>query len=118
MNKIFDKIKNKLKNKFGTFSETKEVTIQKYKPIFITIDGNKHEGTIYNWCIANRLNCKVPVYLMDLVLEDKYIKDKDGIMYFISNILSVEWKLIEERVVEDNFKYYKNFITDKELKNN
>lgn len=92
-----------------------KITIQKYKPFFITIDNIKHEGLEYNWGIVDRLRCSVPEYIMIDIKSDGYIEDENKIMYPLSNIISIEWKLIEEKIVEDNFGDYQIFVKTKEL---
>lgn len=93
----------------------RKVTLQKYRPIFVTADNIQHEGLKYNWVIADRLICSVPKYIMVDIKSDGYIEDKNKIMYSLSNVLSIEWKLVDEKVVEDNFSKYQIFVTTEEL---
>lgn len=102
-------------DKFKRIFERENVTIQKFKPFFITIDGVEHEGRNYNWCISDRISCTVPEYLMISIRSDKYIEDKNEVMYMLTNIISVRWELVGEKVVEDNFDRYRCFVTTKEL---
>jgi len=92
-----------------------KVTLQKFKPFFVTVDGVQHEGSCYNWGILDRLRCSVPEYIMIDIKSDGYIEDKNKIMYPLFNVVSIEWKLLEEKVVEDNFRDYQVFVTTKEL---
>ena len=107
---------NIFKKPIKTF-EKKKVTIQKFKPFFVTIDGAQHEGLNYGWGIADRLLCPIPEFIMIDIESDGYIKDKDKVMYPLSNIVSIEWKLLEERIVPDNFSKYQIYVTTKELDN-
>ena len=102
-------------NKFKKVFEKEKVTVQKFKPLFTTVDGVEHEGKSYGWCISDRLTCEVPKYIMTFIKSDGYIKGKDEIMYILSNIISIRWDLLEERIVEDNFSEYKIFLTTDEL---
>lgn len=86
------------------------VTVKKYKPIFITVDNVKHEGLEYNWAIADRLKCSIPEYIMLDIKSDGYIEDENKIMYPLSNIISIEWKLSKEMIVEDNFSEYQVYV--------
>lgn len=93
------------------------VTVKKYKPLFITVDNVKHEGLECNWAIEDRLICSIPEYIMLNIKSDGYIEDENRIMYPLSNIISIEWKLLKEIIVEDNFDKYKIFLTTEELEN-
>lgn len=104
---IFKKVK--------TAIEPNKVTLQKYKPYFVTVDGVRHEGLNYCWCIAERLRCSIPEYIMVDLRSDGYIEDQDLLMHPLSNVISIEWKLIDEKTVEDRFSQYQIFVTTKEL---
>jgi hypothetical protein len=104
--------------KFKKVFEKKKVTAQKFKPFFITVDGVEHEGLSYGWFISNRLRCTVPEYIMIDIKSDGYIEDKDDVMYMLTNVISIRWEPLEERVVEDNFSEYAIFISTEELENN
>ena len=95
--------------------EKKKITIQKFKPFFTTTDGSKHEGSEYKWGISDRFVCTVPEFIMIDIKSDGYIKDKDKVMYPLTNVVSIEWKLLEERIVEDNFSRYELFLSTEEL---
>ena len=95
--------------------EKEKVTVQKFKPFFITTDGIEHEGLNYNWAISNRLRRTVPQYLMIDIKTDGYMKDINEIMYPLTNIISIRWDLLEEKIVEDKFSEYKLFLTTEEL---
>lgn len=86
------------------------VTLRKYKPIFITVDNVKHEGIKYNWIIIDRLSCGAPEYLIEDIISDGYIEDKEHIMYILTNVISVEWKVVEEKIVEDTFDVYQVYV--------
>jgi hypothetical protein len=86
------------------------ITLRKYKPNFTTTDGNKHEGTVSRWAIKERLKCSIPQYLMINITSDGYIEDKEKIMYPLTNIISIEWEVVEEIKVEDRFSEFDVFI--------
>lgn len=96
--------------------EKKKVTIQKFKPFFTTIDGIEHEGCNYKWGISDRVTCTIPEYIMIVIKLYGYIEDKNGIIYPLTNVVSIEWKLLEEKIVEDNFNN-QVFVETKELEN-
>ena len=100
---------------FNIFKEKTIITIQKFKPFFITTDGIRHEGLDYPWYIADRLRCTVPEYIMIDIKSNGYIEDKDKIMYLLPNIISIEWKLLEERKIVDKFSNYQISISTKEI---
>ena len=108
--KMFWKKKNKEPKKVKT------ITLQRFQPIFTTIDGIVHEGIDwYKWVNADGLLCSVPKYMMISVKEDGYLEDKNNkAMYPLNNIISIEWKLLEEKIVLDNF-YHQVYFSDKEV---
>ena len=113
-----DKIVSKINDKINEKLKPKMVTIQKYKPFFITNDDVKHEGINRRWCIIDRLNCSVPQYMMIGTMDDGYIEDENRVMHLLSNVKSIEWKLMGEDVVEDTFPLYQIFVTTEELQKN
>jgi hypothetical protein len=52
---------------------------------------------------------------MTYIKNDGYIQDEKKIMYLLSNVISIEWKMVKEIVVDDNFDIYRTFVTTKEL---
>jgi hypothetical protein len=106
---------NKKSNVKEKIFEKKKARIQKFKPYFTTIDGVEHEGVNYNWCISDRVSCTVPEYLMISINHDKFIEDVNEIMYMLSNVISIRWELLDERIVEDKFSDFKVFLTNKDL---
>lgn len=110
-NKMFWNRKNKKQKKPNT------ITLQRFQPFFTTIDNVLHEGIDrYKWANADGLLCTVPEYLMIDIKSDGYMKDKNDVMYPIQNIVSIEWKLLEEKIVLDNFYHKWNiFFDDKEV---
>lgn len=97
---------------FKKLFRKEKINIRKYKPVFITVDGKEHEGPVYNWIIVDRLKCSAPEYIMIDVRSDSYLRDKEGIMYILSNIISIDWQLVEEREVEDTFDEFKVYVQD------
>lgn len=95
----------------------KTITLQRFQPIFTTTDNVEHEGIdTYKWANADGLLCSVPEYLMIDIKSDGYMKDKNDVMYPMQNIRSIEWKLLGEKVVLDNFYHdYQIFFSSKEV---
>ena len=100
---------------FEKIFKKKNVTLQKYQPFFITTDNKAHVGYEYNWAIVERLKCDVPEYLTDITIHDGYLKDTNNLYYPLSNILSIDWQLLEEKVVPDTFDDFQVFVTTKNL---
>jgi hypothetical protein len=97
---------------FKKLFKNPKIKIQKYKPVFITVDGKNHEGPEYNWIIPSRIKCSPSTYIMYDVSSDGYLRDKEGIMYILSSIISIDWRVIEEREVEDTYDEFKVYIKD------
>lgn len=93
----------------------KTITLRKFKPVFTTIDGNTHIGNEYKYGIVERLLCTIPEYIMIDIKSDGYIKDHRNVMYPLANIMSIDWTLEDEKIVEDSFNMYTIFVSEKEL---
>lgn len=93
----------------------KTVTVQKFRPVFTTVDGNTHIGWEYKYGIVERLLCSVPEYIMIDVKSDGYMKDHRGVIYPLGNIVSIDWTLEDEKVVEDRFGEWTVFVSEKEV---
>lgn len=92
------------------------VTLQKFKPVFTTVDGNTHTGFEYNYGIVERLLCSVPEYMMIDIKSDGYLEDNCGVMYPLTNIVSIDWQLVDEKEeAEDKFGEYQIFVTTKDV---
>ena len=100
---------------FKNIIKKRKVPVQKFKPFFVTTDGRIHECADYNWCIADRINCTIPQFIMIDIKSDGYIEDEYGVMYPLTNVVSIKWELLEERIVEDNFGEYNVTVTTEEL---
>lgn len=92
------------------------VTIQQYKCIFTTIDGATHNGFTTRWAIADRLRCTVPDYVMIDIKSQGYIWDENHNMYILSNVISIEWIKVDEKVIVDTFSRYDIFIDESDTK--
>lgn len=110
---MFLRRKNKIKEK----RRPKTIILQKYQPFFTTIDNVVHEGTDkYKWVNSDEILCTIPEYLMIGIKSDGYMEDKNDVIYPIQNIISIEWKLLEEKIVLDNFYHKWNvFFSDEEV---
>lgn len=96
---------------FKKLFENPKIKIQRYKPVFVTVDGKEHEGLTYNWIIPTRIKCSPSTYIMYGVSSDGYLKDKEGVMYILSNIISIDWQVVEEKEVEDKYSEYQVYIS-------
>lgn len=94
----------------------KTITLQQFQPFFVTTDNIQHQGNIYNWTNPDELLCTVPEYIMIEIKSQGYIEDKNDVMYPLQNIISIEWKLLKEKIVLDKF-YHKwdIFFSDEEV---
>ncbi len=88
------------------------VTLQKYRPVFTTVDGNNHIGLEYKYGIANRFRRGIPEYIMIDINSDGYIEDHRNVMYPLANVLSIDWQLMDEKEIEDRFDMYTLFLSD------
>ena len=95
----------------------RKVTVQKFNPFFVTTDGKIHKGVDSNWYIADRINCTVPQFIMIDIKSDGYIEDEYGVMYPLTNVVSIKWELLDEIIIEDNFGEYNVTVTTEELEN-
>lgn len=108
---MFQRKKNEQKS-----SKVKTALLQKYQPVFITVNGESHVGCEYKWANDSGLLCSVPEYIMIYIKKDGYMKDTDGIIYPLQNIVSIKWELLEEKNVADIFSNtYQIFFSDEEV---
>ncbi|MDF2885574.1 MAG: hypothetical protein K0R54_6150 [Clostridiaceae bacterium] len=92
--------------------------LKKYQPVFKTVDGEIHNGQTYKWANASNLLCSVGEYLMININRSGYIEDNNSIMFPLTNVLSIEWKLLDRKTAEGDVSKYsmKTFFNDDELK--
>ena len=107
---------NRILKKIRKHMEPPRVSFQRYQPFFKTIDGMEHEGVSYKWACREKLNCTIPEYLMTSIKCDGYAEDVNGLMYPLTNIISIEWKLLEEQTIKSFLPEYKVFYTSEEIK--
>jgi hypothetical protein len=108
---------NKIKKYYKDLNTPPKVTLRKYQPFFTTIDNVVHEGIQYNYGIVDRLTYSksLPRDIMIDIKHDDYIEDSAGTMYLLANVVSIEWKLLDELIVYDIFDIYKTFVNSDEL---
>lgn len=97
-----------------------EVIFDKYYVKFKTVNGEIHNSKLYNWICRNKLNCSTKKHLYTSIQCDDYIKDEQGLVYPLKNIISVEFHLIETKTIkmyEACLPYLQTFFTDDELVN-
>ena len=102
---------NIFKKEKQTVIKKKTVTLKKFRPVFTTVDGNTHIGCEYKYGIKERLLCTIPEYIMIDIKSDGYIKDHRNVMYPLTNIVSIDWSLEDEKVVEDKFSEWIVFVS-------
>lgn len=93
---------------FGKIKKTviaKPMLLRSYRPIFKTIDGEKHVGIQYNYADENRVRGSVPELLMISVKSNGYLVDIESKMYPLDNIISIEWELVDEQIKQYQSKY-------------
>lgn len=102
---------------FGKIKETviaKPMLLRSYRPIFKTIDGEKHVGIQYKYADENRVRGSVPELLMISVKSDGYLVDIESKMYPLANIISIEWDLVDEQIKQYESKHEWQIYFDKE----
>lgn len=104
-------------NMFGKIKETviaKPMLLRSYRPIFKTIDGEKHVGIQYKYADENRVRGSVPELLMISVKSNGYLVDIESKMYPLANIISIEWDLVDEQIKQYKSKHEWQIYFDKE----
>lgn len=76
--------------------EPEMITVYSYRAIFKTIDGEIHYS-YFNYLDLDNLSCDGPTYLM---IGKKYLKDENGVMYPMQNIISIKWEINDAKEVE------------------
>lgn len=78
------------------FKKEKEVettTLEKYKIVFKTVDGECHEFHGMEYCDKAQISCSPGEYYM---IGKEYLKDDDGQIYPINNIIKIKFEKISE----------------------
>lgn len=84
-------------------------TLCHYTAHFTTIDGKEHSSNQYRYGAPEYLECPVPEYIMIDVKTDGYLKDDDGIMYPLQNVVSISWEcddIIENAILNEYQIFY------------
>ena len=76
--------------------EPEMITVYSYRATFKTIDGEIHYS-YFNYLDISCLTHDGPTYLM---LGKKYLKDENGVMYPMQNIISIKWEINDTKEVE------------------
>jgi hypothetical protein len=88
----------------GLFKKTtlklkyRKVLLQNIKPCFKTVDGQGHAGYAC-WMDRNALLCDCGKYRMIDITGNGYIRDDKDTVYPLNNVLSIEFEVIEERLL-------------------
>lgn len=86
------------------FEEEPITSAVHYTAEFVTVDGVKHYDNHFHYVNPDVLVCTVPEFLM---INVKYFKDDNGIMYPLQNVVSIHWVLDSIINVKGNKWYYK-----------
>ena len=104
---------------FGKIKEAviaEPMLLRSYRTIFKTIDGEEHTGIRYNYVDENRVIRSVPQFLMIGIKSDGYLLDTDFKMYPLSNIISIEWIIVDEQIKQRRRKYgYQMYFDEDEV---
>lgn len=66
--------------------------LRRYIAEFKTTDGEIHKFSKYRFANPKALfGCTIPEYIMGNIKSDGYMVDDDGIMYPLSNVVSIKW---------------------------
>ena len=76
-----------------------------YSVYFKTIDGNEHQYTHFRYADPAQLNCSIPEYIMCKIKGDGYLKDDNGLMYPLQNVIQIKWKEDARQTVEQGDKW-------------
>ncbi|MFQ7801371.1 MAG: hypothetical protein ACLRHW_17980, partial [Coprobacillus cateniformis] len=65
-----------------------------------------------------QLQCSIPDYLMTSIRCDGYVKDMNGCMYPLENVIKIEWNLCEAQTItlKTCLPRFKTFYTKDEFK--
>lgn len=85
---------NWLKKFFEEIQEKE--TLEHYSVRFYTTDGAMHNFTKYRYAVPERLRYSVPEYIMIDVKSNGYLKDDNGVMYPLQNVVSIYWNKDDE----------------------
>lgn len=83
-----------LKKLIAKFKEWDTIrgTIYHYTVHFTTVDGATHSYNRYRYGAPEQISCSVPEYIMISVKSDGYLKDNNGVMYPLQNVISISWE--------------------------
>lgn len=88
-------------------------TWQKLSAHFKTIDGEEHyTGNRWKWLRVSGLLYSGGDYLMINIKSDGYLKDENGVMYPIQNVVSITWQVDYEKTVIAKHSEYTYFLSD------
>lgn len=102
--------------KMSRKDKTKLDVFEKVTLEFTTVDGAKHFTRPYNWCKVSSINCTVEEYIMIDARDDGYLIDDKGILYPLSNILSITKSCVELYTKESDYNNFKLWYDEKDLK--
>lgn len=101
---------------FKFLFKPKIITMKQFTAKFVTTDSFEHEtGKQWNFIAEDYLYSSGPDYLMIGIKSRGYIKDEKGLMYPLTNVLSIEWSVVEEAIIFDKLKEFEVFATKEEV---
>lgn len=91
-------------------------TWQRLSAKFKTIDGEEHyTGNRWKWVRVSGLSCSGGDFIMTDVKSDGYLKDENGVMYPIQNIVSITWQVDCEKTVIAKHSEYTYLLSNDEI---
>lgn len=107
----------RLRKLLGDLLEPEIETFQKKEVIFKTTDCKLHKNSSYKWCrISGLISRNFEKYAMIGITSDGYLKDDDGLLFPLNNIISMQWNLSDETERISRYKdQYKIWFSDNEL---
>lgn len=76
-------------------TQNQTITLQKYQPVFTTVDDKVHEGLPCKWINQKYLACSPQNFFMKEITSLGYLEDCEKTIYPIQNILCITWNLID-----------------------
>ena len=69
-----------------------QIEVLHYTMLFKTTDGEEHRYSKFRYADPKSITCTIPEYIMISVISDGYCMDDSGVMYPLSNVLSIRWE--------------------------
>ena len=79
-----------------------QIAVLHYTMVFKTTDGEEHRYSKFRYADPKSITCTIPEYIMVSVISDGYCMDDFGVMYPLSNVLSIRWEQDRTAMVSKN----------------